>query len=77
MRLSARVDYALRAAAELAAAGDGPTTVGELAKEQDMPPKYLENILLQMRRAGLVRGQRGPEGATCWPARPPRSVSPM
>lgn len=62
MRLSARVDYALRAAAELAAAGAGPTTVGELAKEQDMPPKYLENILLQMRRAGLVRGQRGPEG---------------
>ncbi|MDF2707779.1 MAG: Rrf2 family transcriptional regulator, partial [Nonomuraea muscovyensis] len=57
MRLSARVDYALRAAAELAAAGVGPTTVGELAKEQDMPPKYLENILLQMRRAGLVRGQ--------------------
>ncbi|ADG87822.1 Rrf2 family transcriptional regulator [Thermobispora bispora] len=62
MRLSARVDYALRAAAELAAAGDGPTTVGELAQGQDMPPKYLENILLQMRRAGLVRGQRGPEG---------------
>lgn len=77
MRLSARVDYALRAAAELAAAGDGPTTVGELAKEQDMPPKYLENILLQMRRAGLVRGQRGPEEATCWPARPPRSAWPM
>jgi Rrf2 family protein len=62
MRLSARVDYALRAAAELAAAGSGPTTVGELAKGQEMPPKYLENILLQMRRAGLVRGQRGPEG---------------
>jgi Rrf2 family protein len=62
MRLSARVDYALRAAAELAAASSGPTTVGELAKGQEMPPKYLENILLQMRRAGLVRGQRGPEG---------------
>ncbi|HEY9523538.1 MAG TPA: Rrf2 family transcriptional regulator [Thermopolyspora sp.] len=62
MRLSARVDYALRAAAELAAAGSGLTTVGELAKGQEMPPKYLENILLQMRRAGLVRGQRGPEG---------------
>ncbi|RJL26546.1 RrF2 family transcriptional regulator [Bailinhaonella thermotolerans] len=62
MRLSARVDYALRAAAELAASEGGPTTVGELAKAQEMPPKYLENILLQMRRAGLVRGQRGPEG---------------
>ncbi|WP_169944119.1 Rrf2 family transcriptional regulator [Microbispora sp. H11081] len=74
MRLSARVDYALRAAAELAAAGEGPTTVGELAKEQEMPPKYLENILLQMRRAGLVRGQRGPEGGYVL-ARPASKIS--
>lgn len=74
MRLSARVDYALRAAAELAAAGSGPTTVGELAKEQEMPPKYLENILLQMRRAGLVRGQRGPEGGYVL-ARPADQIS--
>ncbi|GLW97989.1 Rrf2 family transcriptional regulator [Microtetraspora sp. NBRC 16547] len=74
MRLSARVDYALRAAAELAAAGEGPTTVGELAKGQDMPPKYLENILLQMRRAGLVRGQRGPEGGYVL-ARPADKIS--
>ncbi|MBP2702750.1 Rrf2 family transcriptional regulator [Microbispora sp. RL4-1S] len=74
MRLSARVDYALRAAAELAAAGEGPTTVGELAKGQEMPPKYLENILLQMRRAGLVRGQRGPEGGYVL-ARPASQIS--
>ncbi|MCC5575140.1 Rrf2 family transcriptional regulator [Microtetraspora sp. AC03309] len=74
MRLSARVDYALRAAAELAAAGAGPTTVGELAKGQEMPPKYLENILLQMRRAGLVRGQRGPEGGYVL-ARPADQIS--
>ncbi|NAS23201.1 Rrf2 family transcriptional regulator [Herbidospora galbida] len=74
MRLSARVDYALRAAAELAASGDGPTTVGELAKGQEMPPKYLENILLQMRRAGLVRGQRGPEGGYVL-ARPANQIS--
>lgn len=74
MRLSARVDYALRAAAELAAAGEGPITVGELAKGQDMPPKYLENILLQMRRAGLVRGQRGPEGGYVL-ARPADQIS--
>jgi Rrf2 family protein len=74
MRLSARVDYALRAAAELAAAGEGPTTVGELAKGQEMPPKYLENILLQMRRAGLVRGQRGPEGGYVL-ARPASEIS--
>ncbi|HEX8006900.1 MAG TPA: Rrf2 family transcriptional regulator [Trebonia sp.] len=74
MRLSARVDYALRAAAELAASGEGPTTVGELAEGQKMPPKYLENILLQMRRAGLVRGQRGPEGGYVL-ARPAAQIS--
>ncbi|SPL97195.1 Predicted transcriptional regulator of sulfate adenylyltransferase, Rrf2 family [[Actinomadura] parvosata subsp. kistnae] len=48
--------------------------MGELAKEQDMPPKYLENILLQMRRAGLVRGQRGPEGGYVL-ARPASDIS--
>jgi Rrf2 family protein len=58
----------------LAASGSGPTTVGELAKEQEMPPKYLENILLQMRRAGLVRGQRGPEGGYVL-ARPATEIS--
>src|SRR6185312_15778429 len=46
----------------------------ELAKEQEMPPKYLENILLQMRRAGLVRGQRGPEGGYVL-ARPASEIS--
>ena len=39
-----------------------------------MPPKYLENILLQMRRAGLVRGQRGPEGGYVL-ARPAAEIS--
>lgn len=77
MRLSARVDYALRAAAELAAAGDGPTTVGELAKEQDMPPKYLENILLQMRRAAWSAASAAPRAATFWPVPPLRSPWPM
>lgn len=62
MRLSARVDYALRAAAELAVAADGPVTSEQLARAQDIPPKFLEHILNQLRRAGLVRSQRGPVG---------------
>lgn len=62
MRLSARVDYALRAAAELAVVGKHPVTATQLAQAQQIPPKFLENILSQLRRSGLVRSQRGPEG---------------
>ena len=61
MRLSARVDYALRAMAELAAAA-APRTVDQLAAAQRIPSKYLENILGELRRGGLLRSQRGPEG---------------
>ena len=64
MRLSARVDYALRAVAELAAgAGAGRLiTADRLATAQQIPPKFLESILLQLRRGGIVTAQRGPEG---------------
>src|SRR5918998_928304 len=61
MRLSARVDYALRAMAELAAA-QAPRTVDQLAAAQHIPAKYLESILGELRRGGLLRSQRGPEG---------------
>jgi Rrf2 family protein len=61
MRLSARVDYALRAMAELAAAS-GPRTVEQLAAAQRIPSKYLENILGELRRGSLLRSQRGPDG---------------
>ena len=61
MRLSARVDYALRAMAELAAA-DAPRTVEQLSGAQRIPNKYLESILGELRRGGLLRSQRGPDG---------------
>ena len=61
MRLSARVDYALRAVCELAAA-DGPRTVDQLSTAQQIPHKYLESILGELRRGGLLRSQRGPDG---------------
>jgi Rrf2 family protein len=88
MRLSARVDYALRAIAELAAlalAGnadpDGtapsrptPVTAEQIARAQEIPPKFLESILLQLRRGGIVHAQRGPEGGY-WLARPADGIS--
>ncbi len=74
MRLSARADYALRAAIELAAASDGHVTADQLARAQQIPGKFLETILTQLRRAGLVRSQRGPEGGF-WLARPADQIS--
>ncbi len=74
MRLSARADYALRAAIELAAAPGGHVTSDQLAKAQRIPGKFLEAILTQLRRAGLVRSQRGPEGGF-WLARPADQIS--
>lgn len=61
MRLSARVDYALRALAELAASA-GPRKVEQLATAQRVPSKYLETILGELRRSGLLRSQRGQDG---------------
>src|SRR6201997_4528494 len=74
MRLSARADYALRAAVELAAATGDHTTAEQLAKAQQIPAKFLEAILTQLRRAGLVRSQRGPDGGF-WLARPADEIS--
>ena len=64
MRISAKVDYAVRAAVQLAAATDaGRATKGEaIAQAQSIPLKFLENILGDLRQAGLVRSQRGAEG---------------
>jgi Rrf2 family protein len=74
MRVSARVDYAVRAAVELAAAGDGAVKGDRVAEAQEIPLKFLENILLDLKQAGIVRSQRGPEGGY-WLARPAAEVS--
>jgi len=73
MRLSARVDYALRAVSELAAA-NAPRTVEQLSSAQHIPNKYLESILGELRRGGLLRSQRGPDGGYRL-ARPPAEIS--
>jgi Rrf2 family protein len=74
VRVSAKADYALRAAIELAAAGDGPVKGERIAQAQEIPLKFLENILLELRHAGIVRSQRGVEGGY-WLARPAEEVS--
>ena len=62
MRVSAKVDYALRAMTELAAASPSLMTAEQLATAQKIPPKFLESILAQLRNGGLVASQRGAEG---------------
>ena len=85
MRLSARVDYALRAVTELAAAqlqaaakdktvAVLPVTAERLATAQQIPGKFLESILVQLRRGGIVSAQRGPDGGY-WLTKPPAEIS--
>ena len=74
MRLSARADYALRAAIEIANVGEGHVTAEQVARAQQIPVKFLETILTQLRRAGLVRSQRGPDGGF-WLARPADDIT--
>ena len=62
MNVSAKVDYAIRALVTLAAAGGGPIKAESLAGAQDIPLNFLENILGDLRRAGIVATQRGAEG---------------
>lgn len=75
MRISAKVDYAVRALIELARAEDGHPTKGDrIATAQGVPLTFLENILADLRRHGLVASRRGAEGGY-WLAVPAASVS--
>jgi Rrf2 family protein len=63
MRISAKADYAVRAALELAASEDGAPVKGtKLAEAQKIPLQFLEQIMLELKRAGLVRTKRGANG---------------
>jgi Rrf2 family protein len=75
MRVSAKADYAVRAAAELAATGsEGPVKGEKLAEAQDIPLQFLEHILLELKHAGIVRARRGAKGGY-WLARPADEVT--
>ena len=74
MRVSAKADYALRAAAELAVSGAGPMKAERISEAQDIPIKFLESILLELKHAGIVRSQRGPDGGYAL-ARPAAEIS--
>lgn len=74
VHVSARSDYALRALITLAAE-DRPMTAEHLARQQDLPVKYLETILIDLRHGGIVANQRGRDGGYHF-ARPAEEVTP-
>src|SRR3954454_5964994 len=74
MRVSAKADYAVRAMVELAAAEGGTLKAERIAQAQEIPLKFLENIMTDLRQAGLVRSQRGAEGGY-WLARPADEIT--
>ncbi|HRW37412.1 MAG: Rrf2 family transcriptional regulator [Acidimicrobiales bacterium] len=80
MRTTAKVDYAVRAAVELARAhpGEGhrpaPVTRQAIADAQDIPAKFLEHILADLKRSGIVGSARGADGGY-WLQRSPAEVT--
>lgn len=80
MRITAKVDYAVRAAAELAAAQAAAGTSRQLMKgeaiasAQGIPLRFLEGILAELRRSSIIGSQRGSEGGY-WLARPADQIS--
>jgi len=75
MRVTARADYAVRAAIELVgASAEAPRKADSLAVAQGIPLSFLENILNQLKSAGVVRSQRGPDGGW-WLLRDPAELT--
>jgi len=63
VRISQKVEYAVRAMVDLAAqGGEHSVRSGAIARRAGVPEKYLEAILVELGRAGLVSSRRGPEG---------------
>ena len=74
MDISAKTDYAVRALLELAAREPSVVKVDAIIAEQQLPRKFVEAILAELRRAGLVRSQRGADGGY-WLARPADEIT--
>src|SRR5881409_2390792 len=74
MSITTKSPYALQALAELGRSGDGPVPIGELARRRKIPVQFLEQLFAVLRRAGLLKSQRGVKGGYSF-ARPPSSIT--
>ncbi len=75
MKVSMKSDYSLRAVLDLAGhCGQGPIQSADIAARQSIPEPYLEQLLTILRKAGLIKSVRGPQGGHML-ARPPEQIS--
>ena len=75
LSITTKSPYALRALTELARSGGGaPVPIGELARRRDVPVQFLEQLFAVLRRAGVLRSQRGVKGGYSF-ARPPAEIT--
>ena len=75
LSITTKSPYAIRALAELARlGGPGPVPIGELARRRDVPVQFLEQLFAVLRRAGILRSQRGVKGGYAF-AREPGEVT--
>jgi len=73
--ITTKSPYALKALAELGRSGDaGPVSIGELARRRDVPVQFLEQLFATLRRAGILKSQRGVKGGYSF-ARPPAEIT--
>src|SRR5881275_1894696 len=70
--ITTKSPYALQALAELGrqGSGDRPVPIGELARRRDIPVQFLEQLFATLRRAGILRSQRGVKGGYSFARRP-------
>jgi Rrf2 family cysteine metabolism transcriptional repressor len=74
LSITSKAPYALRALVELGRSGEGPVPIGELARRRDIPAQFLEQLFAVLRRAGLLRSQRGVKGGYAF-AKPPEEIT--
>jgi DNA-binding IscR family transcriptional regulator len=75
LSITTKSPYAVRALTELArCGGNGPVPIGELARRRDVPVQFLEQLFAVLRRAGILRSQRGVKGGYAF-AREPGEVT--
>ena len=72
--ITTKSPYALQALAELGRSGEGPVPIGELARRREIPVQFLEQLFAVLRRAGVLRSQRGVKGGYRF-ARPPHEIT--
>lgn len=68
--ITTKSPYALAALVELAGAGEDPVPIGELARRRDIPAQFLEQLFATLRRAGVVKSQRGVKGGYLFARKP-------